>query len=220
MPRSFSLLKKRSDTLQWQNKVKSFINLMTIIYLSYSLVNSWENNICNYSIKFFWVVCTYRFKFISNYSWWLKHNRRCSVISGNLERLRKTILVKDISICLSCPDDVPSCLERCFSWSFQSQQHLVDGNQDCHNNSCKTRRGQLESNRTQNYTAQCYCNTIWCVWQSKKHIFKRFTTIFTDIWSSFSGDNSGWLDYLFYSQGIQYCCFQQHPSFQSEILVV
>lgn len=56
------------DTLQWQSKVRSItILITTICYFSCSVINSWENNIYNYS-KYFWVVYICWFKFISKYS--------------------------------------------------------------------------------------------------------------------------------------------------------
>lgn len=111
------------------------------------MISSWENNIYSYSTKQFWVLYIYWFKFISKYSYWLNYN--CMLCDKwELKEIIKTILVKDISICLSCPDDVPSYLEIHFSWSFQSQQHWVDGNQDCHSSSWKRRRDQLREQQT------------------------------------------------------------------------
>lgn len=56
---------------------------------------------------------------------------------------------KDILISPSCPNDVPSCSEKRFSWSFRNQLRLKDGNPDCRNNSWKTAWETNEYKRTQ-----------------------------------------------------------------------
>ncbi len=56
---------------------------------------------------------------------------------------------KDILISPSCPNGVPSCSEKRFSWSFRNQLRLKDGSPDCRNNSWNTAWETDEYKQTQ-----------------------------------------------------------------------
>lgn len=56
---------------------------------------------------------------------------------------------KDILISPSCPNGVPSCSEKRFSWSFRNQLRLKDGSPDCRNNSWNTTWETDEYKQTQ-----------------------------------------------------------------------
>lgn len=88
---------------------------------------------------------------------------------------------KDILTSPSCPNGVPSCSEKRFSWSFRNQLRLKDGNPNCRNNSWKQHEKPMSTSKHN------FCPITAAL--NRTHLYSSYTSCFG---SEVSGCSSKW----------------------------